>query len=419
LKTLYDNTFQDNPEFFVEISPYSAHERHRDIYYKLPREAKQHLRSVWGTDRMYIPRDVVDIAFGYRKYSIVESFQKTPQDRNKYEKVFVNVMNLAYGTEGIVKARTMEAWMQEITGIAKNSIVVKNIGVSGGNFESNMMFLKNKGLTNREMFKWIKQAVDSGLRYQADSKQLASLEFDKENIAKKRIPQAQKDKQLNNIDRKILEVESKLSNNPANLLIESGIMPSLVDDIETDLTSTAFPGEPEKQIRESFEKLPESMQKVGKALFLTDDQSSYKLLNNAVKMTDYVARYTLYQNYTQNDGMAHEDAMALVGEEFINFDTPTHKTLQYLNDMGIVWFSKYQLRVLKQIKNLVVDAPFTTIATFVIGSSVGFGNNVLRSIPFVTKGALTAFSTPFFALYGSVDTIITAEIADEIIHLGD
>ena len=136
------------------------------------------------------------------------------------------------------------------------------------------------------------------------------------------------------------------------------------------------------------------------------------MLNNAVKMTDYVGRYVLYHHYTAQ-GMSHDNAVSAVMDEFINFDLPTHKTIEYLNNIGLIWFSKYQIRVLKHIKNLVKESPFTTLATFIIGMAPFMGdNNILNSVPGVTKDALQGFGDPLSSLLSSVDQILYVDIAD-------
>ncbi|MDA3808006.1 MAG: hypothetical protein PF440_08865, partial [Thiomicrorhabdus sp.] len=340
LKDLYDETYQDNPDLFEEISPYAESERHRDIYHTIPQAAQDHMRDTWGTNKMYVPRDIVDLSFGYRKYSVIEMFQKDPKDRKAFERIYVNSMNLAFGMNGINQAKNMEDWMKSFTGLAKNAIVVKSATVTGGNFESNMMYLKSKGLTNREVYKWVTSATDYGLRYQVAVKRLSELKYIRDNILTKQLSssftKANQETQLRNLKRKITETETRISNNPATTFIESGGMPSLVDDVDTASTDAAFPNAPEKVMKEHFERLPKSAQKLGRALFMTDDQTSYKILNNAVKMTDYVARYALYQSYTQGQGMSHKEAMIRVREEFINFDIPTHKMIQYSNDIGVL-----------------------------------------------------------------------------------
>ena len=75
LKALFDSEeygFDENAGEFVEISPFSSNKRYRDIYAMLPPKAQQQVESIWGSHKMMVPIDVVDLAFGQRKYTIIE-----------------------------------------------------------------------------------------------------------------------------------------------------------------------------------------------------------------------------------------------------------------------------------------------------------------------------------------------------------
>jgi len=77
----------------------------------------------------------------------------------------------------------------------------------------------------------------------------------------------------------------------------------------------------------------------------------------------------------------------------------------------VVWFSKYQLRVLKHIKNLAIDHPFTSLTTYLLGKYIG-DNNIFNSIPGVTKDLFQGFDNPFSQTISSVhDTVVIESVA--------
>ena len=145
---------------------------------------------------------------------------------------------------------------------------------------------------------------------------------------------------------------------------------------------------------------------------MTEDKEGYKMLNNAVKMTDYVGRYVLYNHYI-SEGMDHKDALSAVMDEFINFALPTHRMVEYGNNIGLIWFSKYQLRVLKHIKNVVKENPFTALTTFILGAYIG-NNNILNSIPGITKDWLQGFGNPIGAMSGTTSEILTIDLINSL-----
>lgn len=51
------------------------------------------------------------------------------------------------------------------------------------------------------------------------------------------------------------------------------------------------------------------------------------------------------------------ESIDMVVDTFVNYDLPTHKSLQYMNDMGMVMFTKYYLRTQKVILRLAKEKP--------------------------------------------------------------
>lgn len=417
LKDLYDTEYTKYPEAYVEISAFSKEKRHRDIYHMMTAKSHNDVLDIWGEGRMYVSKDVIDMAFGGRKYTITEMFDKNPEDRSKLEKIITTGMGFALGFQGfsendskkgrtIIRAKQLENAMIAITKLAKNNIVVRNLSVTRGNLMSNLVYLKSKGLSLDEITRGQREAIVSSLRYQKDKSQLDLLKGKRDIEARK----AGVD--LTGMNREISQLENDIALNPSTKMIEAGLMPSIVDDVETGGVESGFTTGLEATLESGLEKLPNFAQNIGKTLFMSSDTEGYKMLNNAVKMTDYIGRFVLYKHYTKKTGMKHDDAIAAVNEEFINFSLPTHRTIEYLNNIGIVWFSKYQLRVLKQLKNVIADKPFTAVATMILASTVGL-SNIGKSVPGVTKELLQAFADPFTQFTGSIRDILLIDIADE------
>jgi hypothetical protein len=92
---------------------------------------------------------------------------------------------------------------------------------------------------------------------------------------------------------------------------------------------------------------------------MSHDTPLYQLMSQGTQLSDFVARYTAYQYMTgrKRDPMVKSTAVQFVADAFVNYDIPTHRSMQYLNDMGIIWFTKYYLRIQKVIMHLWRDNP--------------------------------------------------------------
>ena len=166
------------------------------------------------------------------------------------------------------------------------------------------------------------------------------------------------------IAQRIPELKDALARNPSTPLIESGMMPTIVEDIDLIQDPYSYQSKTAQRLEKWIEKVPGGVRAVGKQLYMTHDTTAYKVLSQGTQLSDYVARYTLYQHVRNRDvdPMNHEDALHFVMEAFINYDVPTHRNLQYMNDMGFVFFTKYYLRIQRVILALYRDQPARALA---------------------------------------------------------
>jgi hypothetical protein len=412
LKVMFDMEASETPENYVEISPYTHDPDMRQIYYQMPDKMRKEIEAVWGSKRMYVAKDVLAIAFGYRKYNITRAFLKTAEERRLAERFIVKFFNSFAETNEIAmkRASTTEDVFKELAHMAKDNIIVKTFFVSLMNFGSNLMYLRTLRVPISYILKHSTVALVEGLKYQAHAKELGELKIKLNNL---RQTPGHNQAEAKEIEYKINRLEDKIHKNPTTRFIEAGGMPTVVDDIDTDVTQSDYPGRLERTfapLKPFIDKLgvtyKDKEYNVGKILFMTADTQGYKLMNNSVKLTDYIARYVLHEHYTKTQGMDHKKAMESVIDEFVNFSLPTHRMVEYLNEVGLLWFTKFGLRILKPIKNAAVDKPFDFLLTFLASEHMGF-DNIANSIPLVTNNPLNKIGNPFSNFLGSLDEILS------------
>ena len=92
---------------------------------------------------------------------------------------------------------------------------------------------------------------------------------------------------------------------------------------------------------------------------MTHDTKLYQIMSQGTQLSDFVARYTLFQhlqNRRKNPLSMAEAAVEAI-DSFINYDLPSNRWLQYANDMGIVRFTKYYLRIQSVLMRLYQQNP--------------------------------------------------------------
>jgi hypothetical protein len=126
-----------------------------------------------------------------------------------------------------------------------------------------------------------------------------------------------------------------------------------------------------------MDKLDKSTQWVSPAIkemlsfaFVTPSSSIFKLLAAGTQMSDFTAKYTIY-NHERNKGVSHEDAVAVADRMFISYDVPTSPEMQALNDNGLVMYTKYYMRIQRALMYLIQEKPSGVVAQGALAYGLG------------------------------------------------
>jgi len=416
LKQTYDDEYQKNPDKFVQIGPNVSDPDMIEQYYMIPDKTRRVIPAIWGGHgTMYVPKDLMSLAFGYRKYSLVDAFTKKPSERAVVEKLIIALTNsLVRDTDGkegrgLKAINSIEQVASEITHYAKDNIIVKSLSVTLNNFGSNLVYLRMKGVPMTYIARVGMEAIKQGTRYQADILKANLLDIEKIQLKKEDTVKAKQ--RLKVVNKELMQVKDSLNRNPVSDSIASGLMPSLVDDIDTQGQQNYFPGRVEKLVNTATNKLPKTLKTAGKVLFMSQDTNTYKVLNNAVKLTDFVGRHVLYNYYIKMEGLNQKEAAQKAIEEFINFDIPSHRITEYLNEVGLLWFTKYATRIPMVAFKAIKDKPLTASMAYLTGTHLGLDNIIDSAIPNLGY----KIDTPITAWAGSADELLTSQLIGKLL----
>jgi hypothetical protein len=106
------------------------------------------------------------------------------------------------------------------------------------------------------------------------------------------------------------------------------------------------------------------------------------LLHFGTQASDFVARYALIEGL-KNQGKSSKEAMNTAKDAFIIYPDPDSKLMQYLNDIGLVMFTKYLTRIQKVIGKGAIDYPLNFLLSL-------FGQNYIGDISDITDSSLLA-----------------------------
>lgn len=387
-KQNFDNDKTKNLDEYILVGKNSENSKARETYNLLPQEMKNDIREVWGNKGMLVRKEDFNALFGFRKLRLADMFAKEPEARNAAEKVVIGLLTPLLGDKVAYKVSKAQDWIEAIVQEIKDIVVVRSGVVTLANMLSNTLGLIMNGVSVIDAFRLQYQALvgSNALLKDIKTKQGLELKLNAEtNPVKARRLQAE----INKLDK-------RMQGNPALISYQAGLMPNIVDDIAADANlNTSIRSSTQKAVSDKIDKglgfLPAFGQDFIKGALGLPDSSAYKVLNNLVMQTDFMARHALLihkmnqekaSNGSISDSMFNE-MVGQVEETFINFNAPTHKGTQFLNDIGVAWFTKYNVRVIKTILNLFKDNPKRAFSTIIGGGMLGLDiidNSIITSL---------------------------------------
>lgn len=375
----YKEEFAEKPASYLKVGPNSSDPELREVYRLLPDSTKKAIKDIWKTEGMMVRVDLLDINFGYRKYSIAESFDKDKDERNLVEQLLVMATEYIWDKKAPLKVRQGEDIWQAVVKATKSNLVVKSWSTLTGNFRSNVSQLLLLGVSPAEIAKHHRVALKGAMAYKKDSAELFKLQNQLETGYVKGDKTA--------MERRIVVLQDVIARNPVKPLIDAGLMPTIAEDVNPDDDIYSYKSRFVKKTEAFTNALNPQVVSVAKTILMTEDTAIYKGMSFATQISDFLARYTLYQHdISKKNPRSHEEAIQFASDAFINYDIPTHKLMQYSNDMGFVMFSKYYLRIQKMITNLYREKPGNVMALLAAEAYIGAQPTVLDSSMFHRLG---------------------------------
>jgi len=371
LKEDFDKDYLNNASAFVDIGPQTSDKELSEIYQLLPQEMKDEMKGLWGKgEPVFIKEEFVNLVFGFRKMRVT--------DMDNYAGAAVRGVNrgLSWIVQNTLFPEAPNADIGKLWGetveFAKENIVIRTGVILLPNFISNNILLFIKGVSPKVVVKAQTEALVELDRYRKDLSRRDILARDlKGNTALKGVKRK-------NTELELARLEDDLSNNPVAELIDEGIFQSIIEDInfEEDIySSRAKIGDKAKKLADTY--LPEFLTTGYQHLFLTQNTKPYQLLLKATQVSDFMARYALFKHRMDQipngtDVVAYRsDTLREIVETFVNYDIPTSREMQYINDIGLLMFTKFYFRIQKIILRLFTKRPASTLGFYMIEGMLG------------------------------------------------
>ena len=348
LKKYQEENFIKNPRDFVSFGKDVKDKTRRDDYRKLPKETQEFIKELYGVEELQVPRELYQLIFGNRKWSISSWIKPSTEEEKITKKMGDMTGNWLAGKLNTRTVKLTENVWQEMIKMAKDTIVIKNPIVLMGNEASNAWLNWMMGVSYREQLVGKREAIKAITLYSQDTKDLFELKHALE------IDPNRKNKAK--IQSTINLVETSITTNPLAPLFKAGLSQTIVEDITNDEAMYSYKTKYASLIAGVTDKVPAKLQDVGKTLAIAHESHVYKFLKDLTQMSDLTSRYILHKHNLKK-GMKEAESIKIIDEVFVNYDLPTHPGIQYMNDMGLLMFTKFFIRIQKVMVMTMSKAP--------------------------------------------------------------
>ena len=434
LNDQYTNESIGRQSNYVKISANSPEPEIKEIWDMMPYDARQYARETFGgtEPHIMIRKEHMNLVFGYRKSSIANLWDGRFDGRTMFDHISDNEFGLLtqhavknsldmalgpiFGAQVANKLRTAEDAHKMLIAMVKDTFVVKNIFTTTTNIMSNAALLSLSGVPIRHIIRDQAVAWKGAQDYNEHKKELTELQNNIQVLQ----PTG---KTLSDMQSRINELNHRMSSNPVSELMEAGMFQTIVEDIDATIDPYSYKSKLMRQVGKRVDNVlnkkdadgnvtnvetnfGKNVKAFGKNLFITQDTKLYKFINHPIQMSDFAARYTQfkYLTETKTEKLSKKDAFKTISENFIQYDAPTNKLIQYMNEVGLMMFTKYTLRIMKPVFNLLAERPATALLNMTAQSIAGFTS----PIDSVGLGNLLGrFVNPWESMINAPDEIAT------------
>lgn len=436
----YTKEYAIRGEYYEEVGPKNPDQAMREIWNLLPEQTKEDAREIWGSDKMMVRSDSLDLIFGYSKLQAADPVKRAYEERrnsgldhswrslgdlhsiNIAQKAVIGVAEMLLYTHargvkrmgheeaenytkriGHWAAQGQNIW-QEIVRETKDILVVKTGATMVGNILSNFSMLWLQGVPVTQMITNTFVALRGATSHKADSDELALL--------RTQLTTGYTQGRDAAMERRIKVLEDALVRNPTTKLIEEGLMPTIVEDLAADEDVYSYKSAMSRKVEGITSKLNPTVVKAGRVVYMAHDTPLYRGLSHVTQMSDFLARYVLYQHQTTREKykMTHKQAVLRASDAFVNYDIPMHRVMQYTDDMGFTVFTKYFLYIQRELWRVGRENPARLYSMIALSHMVSLGPIVLDS-GVIGRAGNNPFRAGAFDFLGSLKQLLTVKAA--------
>lgn len=329
-------------------------------------ETRQKAESLFGPGELWVRRDMLNDALGYRAASVGDAWSGnsrwSPETLDTFKKAMLGV----FGNRAYKYVMGGENLVQNLVKEAKTLIVVKSVVVPAVNFLANLYQMVARGVPVKNIAKSIPQKTAEINQYLKS--RLRQVDAEAELRA------ATNPNQIRKLKAEIQSITDSHKRMSIWPLLEAGEFSSIADAGigRDDILITE--GKLHEYMDKLADKLPKSVRTAGRYALITKDTALFQGIQKTVEYSDFIAKAIIYDELTQRKGKTREEALGRVTEEFINYDRLPGRFRGYMESVGLMWFYNFKIRSAKVAVSMIRNNPVHAAMAMLAPTPTMFGN---------------------------------------------
>jgi hypothetical protein len=309
-----------NLKEYIKIEKHSSNKDVASLWRVLPAAIKNEHR-----DGFYVRRDLMYTYLGFREMGVENVLGFDALNANsEFMKNFKYVIKFA------------EKLWQEIVKISKIDIIIRIPAVFFGNVISNFMLMYVSGYSFKEIIKLKYQGIKELRQYTEGFKEAIVLE------AKKDAGIITKED-----ERRLNVINNNLLNSPVKDLVDAGFYTTIIEEMEHGGETGSYFN---RLAKKKLKNVPKIFRDGIDILYITENTKLFKTIEKGIQASDFAARYAQYHLMVEQ-GVDKTKAITTVRDNFIDYNKPNSRFVEWANKNGFVMFTKYFTRIQRVIRN--------------------------------------------------------------------
>ena len=364
LFTDYEDNYLSDPRQYIVLDPNSPDPDVAMKWEMMPYAFKAEAAKLFGKGNPIVVRtNVYNAVFGFRAYSLSEIFDPKHK-KESVQGIVATVLTAVMGEKAKMRVIQAERLYQAGIDKMKNFIVIRNHAVLVGNVIANSLLLTLHGVAPVQQAKDMISVWRNGGDYRKAATRIAEIDVEL-SINQSRPKIVSSLKRERNILNKALE------QNPMHMFMKAGLMSTIVEDVGMNTEDTGFKSDIDKKVDEIVEYIPEQIRTAFNWVIMSPGTPLHEFMKHATQFSDLAAKYSL-ATQKMREGASMKKAITEAQDNFINYDVPTGRGIDYMNRMGFFMFTKFFIRFQQVLLNRLHFKAGSTIGQHVLMEQLGY-----------------------------------------------